>query len=164
MDRAGLLTIGLFTCWLAVTVQAAAITDNRVVTVEVSDGASRAVAISTFGPDLLVDEPTTSLGRGHQLEVLEILSHLNREQGLTAVMSLHDLNLAVQYSDCVVVMQKGQLIAQGEPAQVIIPVSLGWVFNVRAQVIPQDNGKPFCIAQGPLSASELVLSNGKEVM
>lgn len=122
-----------------------------------------AMAIAQQAQILLLDEPTTYLDWGHQLEILELLSQLNREQGLTVVMSLHDLNQAAQYSDYVIAMQQGQLTAQGTPAQVITPKLLSQVFNVRAQVVLQDNGKPYCIAQGTVAAAELVVTSEKEV-
>ncbi|WP_250657561.1 ABC transporter ATP-binding protein [Alkalimarinus coralli] len=118
-----------------------------------------AMAIAQQATILLLDEPTTYLDWGHQLEILELLCQLNREQGLTVVMSLHDLNQAAQYSDNVIAMEQGQLIAQGTPVQVITPRLLNRVFKVRAQVVPQDNGKPYCIAQGTVSTADLAVAS-----
>src|SRR5699024_10469861 len=67
----------------------------------------------------LLDEPTTYLDLSHQLEVLEILKHLNREQGTTIVMVLHDLNLASRYSDYLLAMKDGQIARYGTPEEVM---------------------------------------------
>ena len=62
---------------------------------------------------LLLDEPTTYLDLAHQVEVLDLVTRLNRERGRTVVMVLHDLNLAARYSDTIVVMKDGAVVTQG---------------------------------------------------
>ena len=67
---------------------------------------------------VLLDEPTTFLDLAHQVEVLDLVTRLNRERGRTVVMVLHDLNLAARYSDLVVVMKDGAVVTQGSPREV----------------------------------------------
>ena len=65
---------------------------------------------------MLLDEPTTYLDVTHQLELLDLLTALNRERGTTVVMVLHELNLAARYADHLVVMAAGRVVAEGAPA------------------------------------------------
>jgi iron complex transport system ATP-binding protein len=85
---------------------------------------------------LLLDEPTTFLDLAHQGEVLDLVSRLNRERGRTVLMVLHDLNLAARYSDAVVVMEAGAIVAEGAPVEVFTPALLHEVFGLVADVIP----------------------------
>lgn len=64
---------------------------------------------------LLPDEPTTYLDMAHQLEVLEIVQHLNRTFGCTIIMVLHDLNHAARFSDELITMKKGKCFIQAHP-------------------------------------------------
>ena len=66
---------------------------------------------------MLLDEPTTYLDLAHQVEVLDLVARLNRERGRTVAMVLHDLNLAARYSDVVIVLKDGAVVAQGDPAR-----------------------------------------------
>ncbi|WP_227369083.1 ABC transporter ATP-binding protein [Halomonas sp. M20] len=84
---------------------------------------------------LILDEPTTYLDLGHQLEILELLQALNREQGLTVIMALHDLNQAAQVGHRLVVMRSGQLVQAGPPAEVLTERLLADVFRIRARII-----------------------------
>ncbi|WP_372430549.1 hypothetical protein [Janibacter melonis] len=72
---------------------------------------------------LLLDEPTTFLDVSHQVEVLDLLTDLNRSRGTTVVMVLHDLNLAARYSDHLVALREGGLHACGEPGEILTPSS-----------------------------------------
>ncbi|MDX1756488.1 MAG: ABC transporter ATP-binding protein [Marinobacter sp.] len=93
-----------------------------------------ALALAQQAPILLLDEPTTFLDLGHQLEVMELLTDLNREHGLTVVMSLHDINQAARYAHQLVVMERGRIVAHGEPASTLTEDLLARVFRVRGQV------------------------------
>ncbi|MBI2243287.1 MAG: ABC transporter ATP-binding protein [Nocardioides sp.] len=84
---------------------------------------------------LLLDEPTTYLDLAHQVEVLDLVTRLNRERGRTVVMVLHDLNLAARYSDLIVVMTDGVVAAQGAPAEVFTPDLLHATFGLSADVL-----------------------------
>ncbi|PGE25259.1 ABC transporter ATP-binding protein, partial [Bacillus cereus] len=64
---------------------------------------------------ILLDEPTTYLDLGHQLEILNLLKELNIKKGITIIMVLHDLNLAARFSDYMIAMKSGAVIYQGKP-------------------------------------------------
>lgn len=84
---------------------------------------------------LLLDEPTTYLDLAHSVEVLDLVDRLHSELGRTVVMVLHDLNLAVRYSDHLVVMKQGRIVASGAPAEVISVDLLREVFGLEASVV-----------------------------
>lgn len=91
-------------------------------------------------PGLLVlDEPTNHLDIRHQLEILEALRSLD----MTIVMTLHDLTLAAQLADQVVVMHEGHVIARGAPADVLIPSVIRRAFDVDATVSQFDSEMRF---------------------
>ena len=104
---------------------------------------------------LLLDEPTTFLDICHQLEVIELVRNLNRTQGLTVVMVLHDLNLAASCSDTLVMLKDRRIRCAGSPAEVLTPQNLRDVFQIEA-IVTQDNGRPHCIAQHPARSSKEV--------
>ncbi|GHG11444.1 iron-dicitrate ABC transporter ATP-binding protein [Deinococcus piscis] len=105
-----------------------------------------AMSLAQSTPVLLLDEPTTYLDLSHQLEVLELVQRLNREQGKTVVMVLHDLNQAVRYSDELVAVQGGRVYAQGDPAELMTPELLRDVFGLKAHVLQDpDTGRPHII-------------------
>jgi iron complex transport system ATP-binding protein len=88
------------------------------------------------GTDLiLLDEPTTYLDLSYQLEVLELLYNLNREQNKTIVMVLHDLNLASRFADHMVAIRGGEIISHGDPETVMTPEILEEVFNINAHIV-----------------------------
>lgn len=68
---------------------------------------------------ILLDEPTSHLDINHQVEILSLLKRLNREKGLTIIAVFHDLNLAAQYCDSLILMKKGSIYTVGEPAEVL---------------------------------------------
>jgi iron complex transport system ATP-binding protein len=76
-------------------------------------------ALAQEAPVLLLDEPTTALDIGHQQEVLELVDELRREGGLTVIATMHDLTLAAQYGDRIVLLDDGRVIAEGSAAQVL---------------------------------------------
>ena len=82
-----------------------------------------AMAIAQETPMLLLDEPTTFLDLAHQIDVLDLVVDLNRREGRTIVMVLHDLNQACRYADHVIAMKAGEIVAQGPPAEVITPAN-----------------------------------------
>jgi iron complex transport system ATP-binding protein len=102
---------------------------------------------------VLLDEPTTFLDLAHQVEVLDLVSRLNRERGRTVVMVLHDLNLAARYSDLVVVMKAGAVVTQGSPREVFTVELLDDVFGLRADVLDDPRtGLPVVVPVSPAPA------------
>jgi iron complex transport system ATP-binding protein len=98
---------------------------------------------------ILLDEPTTFLDLSHQIEVLRLLERLNRDEGRTIVMVVHDLNHATRHAHHMVAMRDGAVVATGLPAEVVTPELLRRVFDVEADVVPDPRtGMPLCIAYG----------------
>ncbi|WP_280215605.1 ABC transporter ATP-binding protein [Nocardia cyriacigeorgica] len=98
---------------------------------------------------LLLDEPTTYLDLAHSLEVLDLVDRLHDELGRTVVMVLHDLNLAIRYSDQLIVMRDGRIIAKGAPADIIDAELLREVFGLEATVLEDPmSGRPMIVPIG----------------
>ncbi len=91
-----------------------------------------AMALAQRPEVLLLDEPTTYLDICHQLEIMQLITRLNQELGLTVVMVVHDLNHAIMYADHVVVVKAGQLVTSGAPREIITADLLAEVFRVKA--------------------------------
>ncbi|MEV0078945.1 ABC transporter ATP-binding protein [Nocardia neocaledoniensis] len=98
---------------------------------------------------LLLDEPTTYLDLAHSLEVLDLVDRLHADLGRTVVMVLHDLNLAIRYSDELVVMAQGRIVAQGKPAEIVTAELLAEVFGLEATVLTDPvSGRPLIVPIG----------------
>ena len=96
---------------------------------------------------ILLDEPTTYLDLAYQLEVLELLYRLNREQGCTIVMVLHDLNLAARFADYMIAIRCGDIIKHGTPEEVMTPEVLKETFHINAEIVKEPRtGRPTCIS------------------
>ncbi len=89
-----------------------------------------AMAVAQGTPVLLLDEPTTYLDLAHQIDVLDLITDLNRRENRTVVMVLHDLNQACRYADHVVAMKSGRIVAEGPPAEVITEETVEDVFDL----------------------------------
>lgn len=99
---------------------------------------------------LLLDEPISALDPAHQLRVLELIRRISRERGIAIVMVLHDVNLAVRFCDHLIALQRGRLIAQGEPASFMEPARLRAIYEVDMGVISNpDLGQPMAYVRGP---------------
>ncbi len=94
---------------------------------------------------LLLDEPTSNLDIQHQLEVMEIISDLVAEKGVSAIMAVHDLNLASRYTDRVIIMKAGRIFGAGSPSDILTPENIRSVYNVEARVIDHDGEKPYIV-------------------
>ena len=103
-----------------------------------------AMALAQDTKILFLDEPTTYLDIRYQLQILKLIRQLNREFGITIVMVLHDINQSLYYSDEIVAMKDGKIIAQGQPEQVITTELLREVYDVDLQIQKAD-GKPFIL-------------------
>ena len=108
-----------------------------------------AMALAQEPKLLVLDEPTTYLDINHQLEIMELLKRLNKEQGLTVLMVLHDLTQAVQYSDYMAVIKAGHLITAGDTKDITSDTLFKEVFSVDVQVDNLDN-KPYVRVKGLL--------------
>lgn len=108
-----------------------------------------AMALTQETDVLLLDEPTTFLDISHQIDVLDLLTDLNRERGTTVAMVLHDLNLAARYADHLVAMAQGQVIAAGDPGDVLTEDTVRRVFGLDSRVVPDPlTGRPMVIPIG----------------
>jgi iron complex transport system ATP-binding protein len=97
-------------------------------------------ALAQDAPVLLLDEPTTALDIGHQHDVLELIDELRRERNLVVITSLHDLTLASQYADRVVLLDDGRTVADGPPSAVLTEDLLEAVFGASVRVIHDEHG------------------------
>ena len=80
---------------------------------------ARALAQQT--PVLLLDEPTTALDIGNQQEVMELIDRLRHERGLTVLSAMHDLTIAGQFTDRLLMMFEGKIVAEGSATDVLTP-------------------------------------------
>ena len=89
---------------------------------------------------VLLDEPTASLDIGHQQQALDLLDVLRDTEGLTLVAAMHDLTLAAQYADRVLLLDAGQVVADGAPADVLTEDALARHYGARVRVVMLDEG------------------------
>lgn len=91
-----------------------------------------AMALAQQSEILCLDEPTTYLDIYYQIELLELVRALNEAYGLTIVMVLHDINQAIRYSDHIIMMKEGHIVAEGAPRDVITKEVIKEVYGVDA--------------------------------
>jgi iron complex transport system ATP-binding protein len=103
-----------------------------------------ALALAQEPKVLLLDEPTTYLDVHYQLELLELLRQLNQKQNLTIVTVLHELNLAIRYSDRMALLKEGYLSAIGSVLEVMTPPHLAEVFGIEAVLLETPVGLQIC--------------------
>ncbi|HEY9828348.1 MAG TPA: ABC transporter ATP-binding protein [Stenomitos sp.] len=104
---------------------------------------------------MLLDEPTTYLDLAYQMEILDLLYDLNKQEKRTIVMVLHDLNQACRYADFLVVLQSGKIYDQGSPRQVMNEQMLDEVFGVDSRIVNDPvAGTPMCIPIGRKRATD----------
>ena len=89
---------------------------------------------------LLLDEPTTALDIGHQQEVLELVDQLRRDGGLTVLATMHELSIAGEYADRMVLLAGGRVVAAGTPREVLTARLLAEHYRARVRVIDGDHG------------------------
>ncbi|HAB9444373.1 TPA_asm: ATP-binding cassette domain-containing protein [Listeria monocytogenes] len=106
-----------------------------------------ATALVQDTPILLLDEPTTFLDMYFQLEILELVKRLNQEENLTIVMILHDLNQALMYSDHLIVMKNGEVVAKGEPEELLTTDLIAETYGVVADVLNDANNGKYIVPQ-----------------
>jgi iron complex transport system ATP-binding protein len=93
-----------------------------------------AMALAQEPQILLLDEPTVHLDINHQVEILELIKRLNRQENLTVLATMHDLNLAALYFDRLILLDGGRVAANGSPAEVLREESIRQVFQADVQV------------------------------
>ncbi|QKW35525.1 ABC transporter ATP-binding protein [Actinomadura sp. NAK00032] len=98
---------------------------------------------------LLLDEPTTALDIGHQQQVLELVDRLRLADGLTVVTTIHDLTLAGQYADALVLVSDGRVAAAGTPEEVLTRAVVEEHFGARVHVAPGPGGRPMLALERP---------------
>lgn len=107
-----------------------------------------AMALAQQPEILLLDEITTYLDIRYQYEILSLIRRLNREEGLTILMVLHDVNQALEFSDRAVVMKRGRVLAQGETPSVVTAPLLEETYQISARVVEVE-GRRICLFSRP---------------
>ncbi len=98
---------------------------------------------------LLLDEPTTWLDISHQIDLLELLSALNREQGYTLAAVLHDLNQACRYANHLIALRDGKIIAEGAPSEIVDAALIEAIYGLRCMIIEDPvAGTPLVVPLG----------------
>ncbi|MCV2513855.1 iron-enterobactin ABC transporter ATP-binding protein [Leclercia pneumoniae] len=152
----------LFTRWrkedeAAVTraMQATGITDLAAESVDTLSGGQRqrawiAMVLAQETAIMLLDEPTTWLDISHQIDLLELLSELNRTQGYTLAAVLHDLNQACRYATHLIALRDGKIVAEGAPKAIVTPDLIEQIYGMRCMIIDD-----------PVAGTPLVVPLGK---
>ncbi len=108
-----------------------------------------AMALAQETSVMLLDEPTTFLDLAHQVEVLDLLAQLNRDEERTIALVLHDLNQAARYAHHLVAMRDGAVVAEGPPEKVVTEAMVSEVFGLVARVVPDPvAGTPLVVPVG----------------
>ncbi|ELY4818360.1 iron-enterobactin ABC transporter ATP-binding protein [Cronobacter malonaticus] len=98
---------------------------------------------------LLLDEPTTWLDISHQIDLLELLCTLNREQGYTLAAVLHDLNQACRYANHLIALRDGKIIAEGAPSEIVDAALIEAIYGLRCMIIEDPvAGTPLVVPLG----------------
>lgn len=105
-----------------------------------------AMALAQGTKTLFLDEPTTYLDIRYQIEILQLVRKLNREFGMTIIMVLHDINQAIGYSDCIIGLKEGKVLAAGVPEKVITKETIQQLYGIEMEVL-QMEGRTFVMEQ-----------------
>jgi len=95
-------------------------------------------AITQQASILLLDEPTSALDLGHQQQVLELVDELRHAEGLTVVAAMHDLTLAAQYADRLLLLDRGQVVADGCAEEVLDAERIAALYGAQVRVFKED--------------------------
>ena len=138
--------------------QATGITDLAQHSVDTLSGGQRqrawiAMVLAQETSIMLLDEPTTWLDISHQIDLLELLSELNRTQGYTLAAVLHDLNQACRYATHLIALRDGEIVAQGAPKEIVTPELIERIYGMRCMIIDD-----------PVAGTPLVVPLGKRAV
>jgi len=97
-------------------------------------------ALAQQAPVLLLDEPTSALDLGNRVDALELVDELRLERGLTVLSAIHDLTLAAQFTDRLLLMDRGSAVVSGTPAEVLDPQRLSRHFGGNVHVLRDPSG------------------------
>jgi iron complex transport system ATP-binding protein len=97
-------------------------------------------ALAQQAPVLLLDEPTSALDVGHQQQVLDLVDHLRRADGLTVVSAMHDLTLAGQFSDRLLLLDRGRAVACGTARAVLTEDTIGAHYGASVRILDDGEG------------------------
>lgn len=103
---------------------------------------------------LLLDEPTSALDLRWQLQVLQAVRALVSEGQTLALIAVHDLNLALRFCDCIVVLGQGRVLSAGPPTDVLTPALLRTAYGVRARIERCSLGHPLVLADEAISLND----------
>lgn len=110
---------------------------NRIVT-EISGGEMQRVmiarALAQRPSIILLDEPTSHLDINHQMEILKLLKEMNRKNGTTIILVIHDINLGIRYSDQIIMLNKGKLIGMGNSQKIITRNNIKSVYDINTVI------------------------------
>jgi iron complex transport system ATP-binding protein len=101
-------------------------------------------ALAQEAPLLLLDEPTSALDLGRQQQVLELVDELRRDGGLTVLSTMHDLSLAGQYADRLLLLDAGRIEAEGSPVEVLSESTLAAYYGASVRIV-RENGHVFVL-------------------
>jgi iron complex transport system ATP-binding protein len=98
----------------------------------------------------LLDEPTSDLDLQHQLLVMEAVTDIIRNSGgsKSAIFAIHDINIAARFSDRVILLHEGRILADGTPSEVITRSNIATVFGVDSEIAPSSSNSPMNIVIG----------------
>lgn len=134
--------------------RATGITDLALQSVDTLSGGQRqrawiAMVLAQETAIMLLDEPTTWLDISHQIDLLELLSELNRTQGYTLAAVLHDLNQACRYATHLIALRDGEIVAQGAPKEIVTPELIAQIYGMRCMIIDDPvAGTPLVVPLG----------------
>lgn len=103
-------------------------------------------ALAQGAPLVLLDEPTTALDVGHAQQVLETVDRLRRTRGLTVLSTMHDLTLAGQYADRLVLLDRGRLVISGSAEEVLTAEHLATYYGANVVVL-SDGDRPVVVPE-----------------
>jgi len=101
-------------------------------------------ALAQDAPILLLDEPTSALDLGRQQQVLELVDELRRDEELTVVAAMHDLTLASQYVDRMLLMNRGVTVGEGRPDEVLTEGTVSRYYGANVQIL-RESGSVFVV-------------------